>query len=68
MLTQVKYLLCNDADGKFTLPSQLLATTPGSDPTDPNQLNNIGASFTFVYIETLATDLRYQKLMALISS
>ena len=53
-----KILLCNDADGKFTLPS--IVTTadsavagPGSDP---NNLNNIGASFYF-YIETLATDL-----------
>ena len=51
-------LLLNDADGKFTLPS--IVTTadsavagPGSDP---NNLNNIGASFYF-YIETLATDL-----------
>jgi len=49
-----KILLCNDADGKFTLPS-IVTTTP-SDPTDPNQLNNVGASFYF-YIETLATDL-----------
>jgi hypothetical protein len=49
-----KILLCNDADGKFTLPS-IVTTTP-NDPTDPNQLNNIGASFYF-YIETAATDL-----------
>ena len=49
-----KILLCNDADGKFTLPS-IVTTTP-NDPTDPNQLNNIGASFTF-YVETAATDL-----------
>ena len=49
-----KILLCNDADGKFTLPS-IVTTTP-SDPTDPNQTNNIGASFIFV-IETAATDL-----------
>jgi len=46
--------LCNDADGKFTLPS-ISSATP-SDPTDPNQANNIGASFYFV-IETAATDL-----------
>jgi hypothetical protein len=46
--------LCNDADGKFTLPS-IVSTTP-SDSTDPNQANNIGASFYFV-IETAATDL-----------
>ncbi len=49
-----KILLCNDADGKFTLPS-ISSATP-SDPTDPNQANNIGASF-FFYIETLASDL-----------
>ena len=53
-----RILLLNDADGKFTLPA--IVTTadsavagPGSDP---NNLNNIGASFYF-YIETLATDL-----------
>ena len=53
-----RILLLNDADGKFTLPS--INTTadsavagPGSDP---NNLNNIGASFYF-YVETLATDL-----------
>ena len=49
-----KILLCNDADGKFTLPS--IVTTVPSDPTDPNQLNNLGASFTFVVV-TAATDL-----------
>ena len=49
-----KILLCNDADGKFTLPS--IVTTIPSDPTDPNQLNNLGASFTFVIV-TAATDL-----------
>ena len=49
-----KILLCNDADGKFTLPS-IVTTTP-SDPTDPNQTNNIGATFNF-YIETASTDL-----------
>ena len=49
-----KILLCNDADGKFTLPS--IVTTVPSDPTDPNQLNNLGASFTFI-VETAATDL-----------
>jgi len=47
-------LLCNDADGKFTLPS-IVATAPGRDD-DPNQTNNLGATFTFV-IETAATDL-----------
>jgi hypothetical protein len=49
-----KILLCNDADGKFTLPS-IVTTTP-SDPTDPNQANNVGATFTF-FVETAATDM-----------
>tara|TARA_Y100000361_G_scaffold142364_1_gene148348 strand:+ start:818 stop:1324 length:507 start_codon:yes stop_codon:yes gene_type:complete len=49
-----KILTCNDADGKFTLPS-IVATDPG-DNTDPNQLNNLGATFTFV-VETAATDM-----------
>ena len=48
-----KVLVCNDADGKFTLPS-IVATDPG-DNTDPNQLNNLGATFTFVVV-TAATD------------
>tara|TARA_R100001443_G_scaffold7067_2_gene16240 strand:+ start:10185 stop:10691 length:507 start_codon:yes stop_codon:yes gene_type:complete len=49
-----KILTCNDADGKFTLPS-IVATAPGRDD-DPNQTNNLGASFFFV-VETAATDL-----------
>lgn len=49
-----KILTCNDADGKFTLPS-IVATAPDRDD-DPNQTNNLGASFTFI-IETAATDL-----------
>jgi hypothetical protein len=49
-----KVLTCNDADGKFTLPS-IVATAPGRDD-DPNQTNNLGATFVFV-IETAATDL-----------
>jgi len=49
-----KILLTNDADGVFTLPS-IVTTTP-SDPTDPNQLNNLGATFTFVVV-TAATDM-----------
>ena len=49
-----KVLLCNDADGKFTLPS-IVATAPGRDD-DPNQLNNLGATFSFVVV-TAATDL-----------
>ena len=49
-----RLLLTNDADGKFTLPS-IVVTTPG-DPTDPGQLNNLGATFTFLVI-TAATDM-----------
>ena len=49
-----KIILLNDADGKFTLPS-ISSATP-SDPTAPDQANNIGASF-FFYVETAATDL-----------
>ncbi len=49
-----KILTCNDADGKFTLPS-IVTTTP-TDPSDPNQLNNLGATFFFV-VETAATDM-----------
>ena len=49
-----KVLLCNDADGVFTLPS-IVTTTPG-DPTDPGQLNNLGMSFTFIVV-TAATDM-----------
>jgi len=49
-----KIILLNDADGKFTLPS-ISSATP-SDPTSPDQANNIGASF-FFYVETAATDL-----------
>jgi hypothetical protein len=41
-----KVLVCNDADGKFTLPS-IVSTAPGSND-DPNQTNNLGATFTFV--------------------
>ena len=46
--------MLNDADGKFTLPT-IVATSP-TDPTSPDQTNNIGASF-FFYVETAATDL-----------
>ena len=49
-----KILTTNDADGKFTLPS-IVATAPGRND-DPNQLNNLGASFFFV-VETAATDM-----------
>ena len=49
-----KVLTCNDADGKFTLPS-IVATAPGRYD-DPNQTNNLGATFTFI-VETAATDM-----------
>ena len=49
-----KILTTNDADGKFTLPT-IVATAPGRD-ADPNQTNNLGASFFFV-VETAATDM-----------
>ena len=49
-----KVLITNDADGKFTLPS-IVATAPGSDD-DPNQTNNLGATFTFLVV-TAATDM-----------
>ena len=49
-----KMLLCNDADGVFTLPS-IVVTAPTED-TDPNQTNNLGAQFTFVVV-TAATDM-----------
>ena len=54
-----RILLTQDADGIFTLPS--IVTTadsasagPGSDP---NNLNNIGASFYF-YVDLTATDVQ----------
>ena len=49
-----KIIMLNDADGKFTLPS--ISSTAPTDPTSPDQTNNIGASF-FFYVETAATDL-----------
>ena len=49
-----KVLITNDADGKFTLPS-IVATAPDVDD-DPNQTNNLGATFTFIVV-TAATDM-----------
>ena len=49
-----KVLICNDADGDFKLPS-IVSTDPG-DNTDPNQTNNLGATFTF-FVVTAATDM-----------
>ena len=49
-----KVLITNDTDSKFTLPS-IVATAPDADD-DPNQTNNLGATFTFVVV-TAATDM-----------
>ena len=49
-----KVLLCNDADGVFTLPS--IVVTEPTDKGDPSQLCNLGAQFTFVVV-TAATDM-----------
>ena len=52
-----KILLCNDADGKFTLPS-IYVNANGATAGDNefNNLNNIGAQFKF-FVETAATDM-----------
>jgi hypothetical protein len=53
-----RILLTQDADGIFTLPSinaNANGATAGS--TDYNNLNNIGAIFTF-YVDTTATDVQ----------
>tara|TARA_R110000803_G_C11951887_1_gene317769 strand:+ start:155 stop:670 length:516 start_codon:yes stop_codon:yes gene_type:complete len=53
-----RILLCNDADGVFTLPTiNANANGKTSGETDYNNLNNIGASFYF-YVETLATAIK----------
>ena len=49
-----KVLITNDADGKFTLPA-IVVTAPDADD-DPNQTNNLGATFTFIVV-TAATDM-----------
>ena len=49
-----KVLITNDADGNFTLPS-IVVTAPDADD-DPNQTNNLGATFTFIVV-TAATDM-----------
>ena len=52
-----RILLCNDADGKFTLPSiNVNANGATAGDNDVNNLNNIGATFHF-YVETAATDM-----------
>ena len=52
-----RILLCNDADGKFTLPSITTGSagsTAGSN--DPNVASNLGATYTFI-VQTAATDM-----------
>ena len=53
-----RILTCNDADGKFTLPTiDATADANGTGPgNDPNNTNNLGATFTFI-VETAATDM-----------
>ena len=53
-----RILTCNDADGKFTLPTIIpTADANGTGPgNDINNTNNLGATFTFI-VETAATDL-----------
>ena len=53
-----RILLTQDADGIFTLPS-IVATADAAvaGPTDFNNANNIGATFTF-YVDTTATDVQ----------
>ena len=47
-------LLCNDADGVFTLPS--IVVTEPTDKGSPSQTANLGAQFTFIVV-TAATDM-----------
>ena len=53
-----RILLTQDADGIFTLPS-IVATADAAvaGPTDFNNTNNIGATFTF-YVDLTATDVQ----------
>ena len=50
-------LLCNDADGKFLLPT---ITTGSAGSTaganDPNVASNLGATYTFI-VQTVASDM-----------
>ena len=52
-----RILLCNDADGKFLLPT---ITTGSAGSTaganDPNVASNLGATYTFI-VQTVASDM-----------
>ena len=53
-----RILLLQDADGIFTLPSIITtADAAVAGPTDINNKNNIGATFTF-YVDLTATDVQ----------
>ena len=52
-----RVLTCNDADGKFTLPSITSGSSSGVAGTnDYNVLSNLGCTYTF-WVQTLATDM-----------
>lgn len=53
-----RILLLQDTDGIFTLPSIITtADAAVAGPTDVNNKNNIGATFTF-YVDVTATDIQ----------
>ena len=52
-----RVLICNDADGKFTLPSITSGSSSAVAGTnDYNVLSNLGTTYLF-WVETLATDM-----------
>jgi len=52
-----RLLLCNDADGKFTLPSILTGSaSSAAGANDYNVLSNLGCTYTFM-VQTAATDM-----------
>ena len=52
-----RIITCNDADGKFTLPSITSGSaSAASGGNDYNVLSNIGTTYLF-WVETLATDM-----------
>ena len=52
-----RILTCNDADGKFLLPSITSGSSAAAAGTnDYNVLSNLGCTYTF-WVETLATDM-----------
>ena len=52
-----RMLTCNDADGKFTLPTITAGSSSAvAGDNDYNVLSNLGCTYTF-WVETLATDM-----------